>query len=342
MVLINSNKDRCGVLLVNAGTPSEPNKRAVKKYLSKYMMDKRIAPMNRVVWRAVLRLGVLPKLSRELVGHYQKIWTPEGSPFAATHKKLQRALAATLEVEGLNVSVECVMNYSEPTIRKGIKVLKECGCARVVVLPLYPQHAFCTTESIRDAVERSMKMIRWKVPYAFISEYHDNATYVQAIAASVRHAGFNPESNDKLLFSFSSIPLADIEAGDVYELQAGASSLQIASELGIDRNRWTIGYQECVVPRREWLAPYTKNVLQRWAQAHSGRVFIVCPGFAVDCLETLHDVEIEYRSFYYDCVLDAGRKPAKNDFVFVPCLDRSRAHLRVLKDVLLEHIEREL
>ena len=49
------------------------------------------------------------------------------------------------------------------------------------------------------------------------------------------------DSDDKVLFSYHSIPLVDIEAGDTYELQTGATSLQVASELGIDRNRWTVG-----------------------------------------------------------------------------------------------------
>ena len=48
--------DRTGILLVNTGTPDEPRPRAVRKYLARFLMDPRIAPMNRVGWWFVLHL----------------------------------------------------------------------------------------------------------------------------------------------------------------------------------------------------------------------------------------------------------------------------------------------
>ena len=72
---------RSGVLLVNTGTPTVPKPRAVRKYLAKFLMDKRIAPMNRAGWWFVLHLFILPKRGRASAEKYQKIWTDEGSPF---------------------------------------------------------------------------------------------------------------------------------------------------------------------------------------------------------------------------------------------------------------------
>ena len=149
------------------------------------------------------------------------------------------------------------MSYSSPAVEDTLRALRDEGCTRLLVLPLYPQSARSTTGSVSDSVARALKKMRWDVPVDFIDNYHDDPTYVRAIAASIRHAGFDPESDDRLLFSYHSIPLVDIEAGDTYELQVGASSLQIASELGLDRNRWTIGYQCRFDKGREWLSPYT-------------------------------------------------------------------------------------
>ena len=207
------------------------------------------------------------------------------------------------------------------------------------MLPLYPQSAYSTTGAVSDGVKRALRKARWDVPCDIIDNYHDDPTYIRAIAASIEHAGFQPDADDKVLFSFHSIPLADIETGDTYELQTGASSLAVAGELGIDRNRWTIGYQCRFDKGREWLSPFTRDVLARWAEAGVGRVFFVCPNFAVDCLETLYDIEHELKPHYFDCLRKAGQTPDARSFLYVPCLDRSRAHLKVLADVLHPYLK---
>lgn len=331
--------DSCGILLVNTGTPEAPRPRAVRKYLAKFLMDKRIAPMNRVGWWFVLHLFILPKRGRKSAEKYASIWTEEGSPFVLAHRKLEQGLNAAFAAEGRPVVVRHAMNYSSPAIASALRELKEAGCGRLVVLPLYPQSAYSTTGAVSDSLACALKKTRWDVSVDFIENYYENPTYLRAIAASIRHAGFDVHSNDRLLFSYHSIPLADIEAGDTYELQTGASSLQIASELGLDRNRWTIGYQCRFDKGREWLSPFTKDVLARWAEAGEGRVFLVCPNFAVDCLETLYDVEKELKSFFFMRLRQRGRRPRSNDFVYVPCLDKSRAHVRVLADVLRPYVE---
>lgn len=327
-----------GVMLVNTGTPEEPTPKAVRKYLSRFLSDRRIVPMNPIGWWLILHLFILPKRGKASAAKYRKIWTPEGSPFMIAHEKLCSGLDAQFKSEGLPVVVRHAMSYSNPSMLGVLREFRTLGCSHVVVLPLYPQSAYSTTGSVHDGFDRAMKKLHWDVPFDFVEDYHNNATYVRSIAASIRHAGFSIESDDRLLFSYHSIPLNDIENGDTYELQTGASSVQIASELGIDRRRWTIGYQCRFDKGREWLTPFTADVLTRWAQAGVGRVFFVCPNFAVDCLETLYDIEHELKPFYFEQMKAAGRDPSPGDFVYVPCLDRSKAHVRVLSDVLRPYV----
>lgn len=330
---------RCGVLLVNTGTPAVPKPHAVRKYLAKFLMDKRIAPMNRVVWWFILHLAILPRRGRASAEKYEKIWTDEGSPFTVAHKRLQAGLATAFRDEGYDAVVRCAMSYSEPSVLQCVREMKDAGCTRLVVLPLYPQSAYSTTGSVSDSVDRALRKTHWDVACSFIDNYHDDVTYIRALAASIKHAGFEVDSDDRILFSYHSIPLVDIEAGDTYELQTGASSLLIASELGIDRNRWTIGYQCQFDKGREWLKPFSRETLTRWAEAGVGRVFFVCPNFAVDCLETLYDIDYEIKPFYFDEIRKTGRTPQEDSFMYVPCLDRSRAHLKVLSDVLRPYME---
>lgn len=342
MTTTDALHERVGVLLVNTGTPTEPTPQAVKKYLGKFLSDPRICPMNPIAWKILLHCVILRKRSKASAAKYQQIWTPEGSPFQIDHMKLTAALSRHYVERGQEVHVECAMSHSEPSIVDGLCELRAAACDRLIILPLYPQSAYSTTGAVKDGVKRAFASMHWDVPHVVIDNYHDNVAYTDAIAAQILEAGFDPESNDTLLFSYHSIPIIDIEHGDTYELQVGASSLQIASEVGIARKQWTIAYQCRFDKGREWLKPYVSDTLTRLAKAGSGRVFFVCPNFAVDCLETLYDVGKVLEPFYRETAASAGRTIVDGDFVYVPCLNASERHVMVLADVLKPYIEGEM
>lgn len=380
---------KVGVIIANTGTPEAPTRKAVKKYLSQFLMDPRICPMPRPVWWTLLHTHILGKRSRASAEKYEKIWTEEGSPLIAITTSLESGLNEYYADRGLPVMVRAGMSYGKPQIKRVVKELKEAGCTELVVLPMYPQSAFSTTGSVSDGVEKAVRRARFKGDVCLIDGYGENATYVRAVAASIRNAGFSEESGDRLLFSFHSIPLKDIEAGDTYELQTGATSLAIAGELGLDRRSWTISYQSRFDKGRTWLSPFTRPTLVRLAQAAEpgSRLYVVCPNFAVDCLETLYDVpqELEpiYRAALAGELVDADEEPgalentgkraahcdahleahrdiaktvrmkraaedfrrgahrqleADEPFVYVPCLNKSRAHLKVLTHILAPYV----
>ena len=333
--------DLMGILLINTGTPSAPTPRAVKRYLAKFLMHRRIRPMNAVCWWVILHAFILPKRKKASAYKYQQIWTEDGFYFASAHVAIERALQDFLRRDEYRVEVRHAMSFSKPRIRKALKQLRDAGCANVVVLPLYPQNAYSTTEVVRDEVKRAFRKLRWNVPYDFIDNYHGNQSYIRAITASIRNAGFDADRGDKVLFSYHSIPCSDIERGDTYELQTGASSLHIANELGIPRRQWTIGYQCRFDKSRDWIGPFTKDVLTRWAQHSDSRVFIVCPNFAVDNLETLYDVEYELKSHYFTVMQDVGLVSSDDMVVYVPCLNKSKAHIKVLMDVLRPFLHKD-
>lgn len=363
---------KTGVIIVNTGTPEEPTPQGVKRYLGKFLMDSRIVPMNRACWWLILHLCILPRRSVRSAEKYQKIWTPEGSPLRITQEKLASGLAGHYEQCGLDVSVKSAMSYGSPSIASALRELMDEGCESLVVLPLYPQSAYSTTGSVSDGTRRAVKKLRFKGQVTIIDGYHDDPVYVRAIAASIKHAGFEVASDDRLVFSFHSIPLVDIENGDTYELQTGATSLAVADELGLDRKRWTVGYQCQFDKGRTWLTPFTRNTLASWAETGlDARVFIVCPNFAIDCLETIYDIEHELKPAYLEqrramgreCVdrtaeVDevAAREEASRTgaharinvfsdddaLVYVPCLNKSKAHVRVLAHVLAPYVGDEV
>lgn len=384
---------KTGVIIANTGTPAAPTPKAVKKYLGQFLMDPRICPMPRPVWWMLLHTVILRKRSVDSAAKYGKIWTEEGSPLTAIYESLERGLNDYYAERGLAVEVRAAMSYGKPSLKQVVKELKEDGCTSLVVLPMYPQTAHSTTGSVVDAVNKAVRRARWKRPVRIIEGYGEDTLYVRAVAASIRNAGFQEESNDRLLFSYHSIPLKDIEAGDTYELQTGATSLAVAGELGLDRRRWTISYQSRFDKGRTWLSPFTRPTLVRLAQAAEpgSRLFMVCPNFSVDCLETLYDIPYELEPLYRAALageyVDADEEPgalensgkgagrtaarggsrgqadaddtgrhahaivAENgsrgaharaarddDFIYVPCLNKSKAHVKVLVHLLAPYV----
>lgn len=294
--------------------------------------------MNPLGWWFILHLFILPARGKASARKYQAIWTDEGSPLTVAHDKLNRGVQRAYDEQGAPVIVRTAMSYSEPFIPSQLEQLRESGCTRLVVLPLYPQSAHSTTGAVKDGLDRALRKLSWDVECDVVEQYSEDALYVKAVAALIRNAGFGEQPGDRLLFAYHSIPLNDIENGDTYELQTGATSLAVASELGLDRKDWTIGYQCRFDKGREWLGPFTKDVLARWAANGQGRVFMVCPNFAVDCLETLYDIGCELRPYYEGLVRESGRDYQSQPLIAVPCLNATKAHVSVIQHVLAPYM----
>ena len=128
---------KVGVIIANTGTPEAPTRKAVKKYLSQFLMDPRICPMPRPVWWTLLHTHILGKRSRASAEKYEKIWTEEGSPLIAITTSLERGLNEYYADRGLPVMVRAGMSYGKPQIKRVVKELKEAGCTELVVLFLY-------------------------------------------------------------------------------------------------------------------------------------------------------------------------------------------------------------
>ena len=162
---------KVGVIIANTGTPEAPTRKAVKKYLSQFLMDPRICPMPRPVWWTLLHTHILGKRSRASAEKYEKIWTEEGSPLIAITTSLESGLNEYYADRGLPVMVRAGMSYGKPQIKRVVKELKEAGCTELVVLPMYPQSAFSTTGSVSDGVEKAVRRARFKGDVCLIDGY---------------------------------------------------------------------------------------------------------------------------------------------------------------------------
>ena len=70
------------------------------------------------------------------------------------------------------------------------------------------------------------------------------------------------------------------------------------------------------------MAPATDATLQAMAARGVRRVDVVCPGFAVDCLETLEEIAMQNAELFHAAGGEALR--------YIPCLNDAPAHADAL------------
>lgn len=326
---VHGRRSITGILLTNLGTPDAPTPAALRRYLAEFLWDRRVVELPRALWWLILH-GIIPRTRpARSARKYATVWTTEGSPLLATGQRQRAALQDLLHARELgSVKVALGMRYGQPSIATALRELREAGCNRLLVLPLYPQYSAATTASTFDAVAAELGRWRWLPELRFITHYHDDPHWVEAVAASIRHAWQDAEPQ-RLLFSFHGLPERNLLAGDPYFCECHKSARLIAERLALPDERWAVAFQSRF-GRAEWLKPYTSATLQQWAQSGVKSVDVICPGFAADCLETLEEIAIENR----DLFLAAGGET----FRYLPALNAAPGHIAALATLVERHI----
>jgi ferrochelatase len=313
-----------GVLLINLGTPEAPTAKALRPYLRQFLSDPRVIEISRPLWWLILNLFILtrrPKASAEL---YANIWTEEGSPLLLTSQRIAAAVGERLSSEyGTPVHTALGMTYGEPSIPAALAELKAEGCRRIVVFPLYSHYSSSSTGASFDAVMKELMTWRWVPELRTIHQYHDDPAYVRALAATVREHWAEHGEPEKLVTSYHGIPRRYFLNGDPYHCQCHKTTRLLAEELGLPEDRYEVTFQS-LFGREVWLQPYTDVTLEAMARSGIRRVDVLCPGFSVDCLETIDEIDRENRHVF----LEAGGE----EFHYIPCLNDRPDHLELLAD----------
>ncbi len=318
---------KTGVLLANLGSPTAPTVPAVRKFLKDFLWDPRVVNIPRPVWWLILHCFVLPFRPKRSAHAYQKVWTKDGSPLIVFTRKLSEKLAEKLKPK--DIAVTYAMRYGEPSIARQLNWLKEQGVDNIVVLPLYPQYSSTTTASIYDDVVKELNQWRHLPSFTFISDYHRHDAYIDAIADSVNTARREHGSNEFLLMSFHGLPELLTKLGDPYYHQCQSTAKRIAEKLGLNEKQWMLVFQSRF-GKAEWLKPYCAYTLQQLPGQGIKKLDVICPGFAVDCLETLEEMAMENKSVF----MEAGG----SDYRYIPALNDSDMHVSALANLLAEQV----
>ncbi|HET8552186.1 MAG TPA: ferrochelatase [Gammaproteobacteria bacterium] len=318
-----------GVLLANLGTPEAPTPRAVRRYLREFLSDRRVVELPRAAWWPVLYGFILPLRPRRSAAAYEKIWQTAGSPLLVYSRAQREALQAALD-ERLDepVVVALGMRYGNPSVPAALKELRDRGCRRIVVLPLYPQYSATTTGATFDAVTRCLQGWRELPTLDFISGYHDRPGYIEALAASVREFRAANGSGEKLLLSFHGLPQRNVDLGDPYEQQCRDTGARLAAALGLGEDDWQVSFQSRL-GAAAWLRPYTDETVREWGRAGRKTVDVICPGFSSDCLETLEEIAIRNAEYF--------RAKGGDTLRYIPALNARADHIAFLAEMITRY-----
>ncbi len=310
---------KTGVLLVNLGSPASTKTSDVRRFLREFLGDPRVVNLPRPLWWLILNLFILPFRPKKSAHAYQTIWTAQGSPLMVFTRQLTEKLAAKYGSEQL--LIDYAMRYGKPELKQKLQAFKQAGVDEIVVLPLYAQYSSTTTASIFDVVADELKA-GWHIPsLRFISEFHRHPVYIAALADSIRQYWQQHGQAQLLVMSFHGVPAMLTKKGDPYFYHCQTTARLLAQELGLQDQQWRLVFQSRF-GKAEWLKPYCVEVLEQLPAEGFDNVDLVCPGFSVDCLETLEEIAITNREIF----LEAGGK----QYQYIPALNDSDAHVEVM------------
>jgi len=321
---------QAAVLLVNLGTPTAPTASAVRPYLAEFLGDPRVIDYPRWLWWLILH-GVILRVRPKRSAHaYARIWDERGSPLRYGSEALAAGLQAELERQRPGtLRVALAMRYGEPSVAQTIERLQRDGVRRLLVLPLYPQYSATSTGSVIDAVADAFKQLRWPPELRFVNDYHDDPGHIEALATGIERWWAANGRGEKLLLSFHGIPERYVRLGDPYAEQCQRTAKLLRERLQLGEGEMIVSFQSRV-GRERWLQPYTDASVRQLAADGVRKLDVACPGFAVDCLETLEEIAMQNRDFF----TAAGGETLR----YIPALNDSAEQVASLAALVRRHL----
>lgn len=317
-----------GVLLVNLGSPDSTEVKDVKKYLDEFLMDERVIDVNYLMRVFLVRGIILRKRPASSAEAYKKIWWPEGSPLIVLSKRLQDKLQSKQDIP-----IALAMRYGNPSIETGLHELHSKGVTEVMMIPLYPQFAMATTETILVLAEKVRKSKFPNMTIEHLPAFYHKESYIDVLAKSINEA-IEPFKQDYILFSYHGVPERHIFKSDVtkghcqlngtccatpsaahefcYRHQCLETTAKTAQKLGLKEGTYGTSFQSRL-GKDPWIQPYTDETIDGLAEKGIKRLAVVTPAFVSDCLETLEEIGMEAAESFIE--------HGGNEFLSIPCLN---------------------
>jgi protoporphyrin/coproporphyrin ferrochelatase len=323
---------KIGVLLMNLGTPEATSYWPMRRYLKEFLSDRRVIEVNRTLWWLILN-GVILNFRPQKSGKaYAQIWNKKlnESPLKTITRGQSEKLGQALNGNA-DIVVDWGMRYGLPAVGDRIAALKEQGCDRILLFPLYPQYSAATTATALDKCFDAFRTMRWQPTARSVPPYFDHPAYIDALATSVKqHLGALPWKPDLILTSFHGLPREYLTKGDPYHCQCFKTARLLREKMKLEADELQVVFQSRF-GRAEWLQPYAQGIVEGLPAKGVKNLVMMMPGFSADCVETLEEVAIG---------LDETFKHAGGaNFSAVPCLNDSQPSIDMLEALVRQELK---
>ncbi|MGI9536933.1 MAG: ferrochelatase [Desulfocapsaceae bacterium] len=315
----NDRSSPTGVLLLNMGGPEKPQD--IRPFLYNIFSDREIIRLGPSLLQKPLAWLIARKRAPKSEKTYGRIGG--GSPISKITRAQQQALQNRLNGEGEFV-VATAMRYWHPTTEEALRSLRETPIDRLLALSLYPHFSCATSGSSLNELKRCLLKNPIGGDLIEVGSWPDHPGYISCLADKITQ-GLQLFGNDpvQVVYSAHSLPVSFIDEGDPYvdHLQRTIAAVEVITGV-----RGRICYQSRSGPV-EWLSPSTPETIIRLGDEGCTNVLMVPISFVSDHVETLVEINMEYRELAAECGIRLETTESFND---------DPDFIEALKDIVLQ------
>jgi len=304
---------KTAVLLINVGTPDEPRVKAVRRYLSEFLNDRRVIDIPLILQKILVNLIIVPFRAPKSTKLYQRLWTEKGSPLLYFSEQVQDELQHKI---GAKADVYLAMRYGNPSMDKALAAIQKGNYARLVILPMFPQYASSTSGTAIQAVMDQVR--RWNtIPEIHaISQFYDHPAFLDAFADRIK--SYQPEKFDHVIFTYHGLPNRHLEKNHpgesiqtcncentlpefgkfCYKATCYQTTRELVNRLNLQKGEYSVSFQSRL--SNNWMTPFSdQNLISRAKQGRKN-ILVVAPSFVADCLETTVEIGLDYKELFIE------------------------------------------
>lgn len=311
-----------GVILVNLGTPEAPTPQAIADYLQQFLSDRLVVDLPSWLWQPLLNKVIVPKRAKRISQNYQSIWLDEGSPL----RVYSQQLVDKLQQRNPHRQIELAMTYGEPSLKQAL--LKLQHCQQIQIIPLFPQYSTTTTQPVMQQLRQLQTELDISIPITMQLDYAEHPAYLTALRQQIFASFAQAKQVDALLLSFHGIPLKYIKKRQEPYVERCKLTFDLLQQQ-LQQAAFTIPIQMSFQSRfglGKWTSPDTLSTLKSMAKQGIRNVQVICPGFAVDCIETLDEIARLNR--------DAFIKAGGHSLIYIAALNASDAQVELMQQLI--------
>ncbi len=315
---------KTAVVLFNLGGPDSIE--AIEPFLYNLFCDPDIfnLPFGQKLFAKLISSKRAPKVANEykLIGGKSPIneWT----------EKQRAMLQEYLRKDFPAINIYTAMRYWKPLTDEIVAQVENKNYNKIVLLPLYPHYSITTIGSSFNEWNRHYKGDSSKLVY--IKEFYLNGKYIEAINQRIDETILRfPEqvrNEIQIVFSAHGTPVSLVKKGDPYSNHI-KQTVEAVMNARNHSHPHHLCFQSKVGPMK-WLEPATNTMIEELSSKNKKHLLIVPISFVSDHVETLFELDIEYRH--------VADKAGIENYIVMKGLNDSELFVQALAELVISQL----